>query len=268
MSGMPDGEIEKLVLELGALTTKQHLAAKDHGQKLELLLKTNMDEGIKQIYKIYKEALNDANTDDKGNYQGGYSAADPYEAVPWAIYNAVGSVYPNLIREQKDAALRQIFGILDGINYLIVQTVHTPGIKEPLLVADITLTNILYWPGLDESRHLVVDYDDFSDIRRNFIDDNGMFNEKINSDFVVAYSLLRSDFSDFAEQYLQVANPKFLERVLRAIVWMRFAPAINQQEIQDGKKRLEELLPESLHDKIEPLRLEGGWVDRTKFRGH
>lgn len=99
---------------------------------------------------------------------------------------------------------------------------------------------------------------------------NGLFiQEYVVSDFVVANSLLRSDFCSFGEDYLLFANKEFINRVVKGIVAFRFGTRWGDKvwwDAEEGTKRLKELLPESLHDRIEPLRLEADWADQSNFR--
>lgn len=145
---------------------------------------------------------------------------------------------------------------------------HTTGIIEPLLLADIGIARPLYWPGLEEAEMVLKKYSNFFDLQKELIEEDGLFNpRKVVSDFLMACSLLRSDFCDFGEDYAKTANSQFLERALRGIVWLRFGmkDGNTTEGIEKGNKRLRELLPKSLHERIEPLRQEGGWVDYKKF---
>lgn len=85
---------------------------------------------------------------------------------------------------------------------------------------------------------------------------DGLFDPaKVRSDFLVAYALIRKDFTHFGEDYVRAANPEFLQRVLKGIVALRFDKATEEQ-VDQGRKRLYELLPVSVHERIEPLRQE------------
>lgn len=120
-SDEPDKPIEELALEFGALVTKYDLASKDWREQLETLLRENPDQGIKHIREFYKKCVKDAYTSDEGEDRSGYPCGGPFEAMPRAICNAVGSVYPELTREQRDDALRQVvYGVLDGENKWII----------------------------------------------------------------------------------------------------------------------------------------------------
>lgn len=92
-----------------------------------------------------------------------------------------------------------------------------------------------------------------------------LIQKKVKSDFLVAYSLLRSDFCDFGEQYVGTANPLFLERTIKGIVALRFGVAKRQKDVDKGIERLKELLPGSIHYKIDPIRKEAGWADPNNF---
>ena len=263
-------DIEKLVEGIKDAFNAHHAAGLIHVEPFTQMLQDNPDKAIDSIFKVYNNALDDAYADDS---EKGISrvyieaiAGGPCEIIPRAVYNTVGAVYSYLERPQKDRALRNIFDILDGLNYRIVNEVHTPGIREPLLLSDIAVCRRLYWPGLHDEEKLWKDKDDFFEIHEDIIDENGLFKkEKVTSDFLVGYALLRSDFTPFGEDYARAANSAFLERVMKGIVALRFATAENEGEIEEGKKRLYKLLPKSLHDRIEPIRQEADWVDYKKF---
>jgi len=203
-----------------------------------------------------------------GNAQIDALAGGPHEGVTWPLYNAVGAAYPSFTRDQRDAALRQLLNIFDGINYAYVQgewgVGHTTGIHEPLLLADITLARPLYWPGLDEGKIKLQSHTSFDSFANTYLDENGSL-KGVNSAFVVSYSLLRSDFCSFGERYAAVANPAFLNQTMKGIVAMRFGRP-SKEDWEASAERLKKLLPASLHDRIEPLRQEADWTDYKKFR--
>jgi len=228
-------------------------------------LETHPDLAISKIYELYNQKEDDW----CDNALVRSLAGGPHEGITWPIYNAVGDVYPKLTRDQKDAALHAILSVLDGINYSIVNGArgvgHTTGIREPLLLADIGTVRAIYWPGLDEGKYLMSQHESFESLKAEIIEDNGLFNpKKVKSDFAVAYSLLRSDFCDYGVQYAGIANPGFLERTLQGIVGLRFG--FENADIVKGTKRLQELLPEPLHARIDELREKGGWADYNKFK--
>lgn len=264
-----------------------------YARGLENLIRKEPEKGIRNITVIYKEALDKAFEERHGDkFQRSYIEAlsgGPKEEIPRLIYNAVGSVYPELDREMKDLALKQLFTIFDRMRYDYVQY-QVAGIREPLLLSDIYITKRLYWPGLDEGKKILEEYEIFEDLRKDLIDEDGFFFHFgleedtrelfdswtpetkfrfVNSDFVVAYSILRSgecNKPDFGSKYIRIADPDFLNRVMKGIVGMRFANTQSDEEIVAGRKRLEELLPEPLHGRIDYLRKEGGWAEPDKFR--
>lgn len=182
-------------------------------------------------------------------------------------YNAIGAIYPMLSREQKDEALKTFLEKFDKINYYYTNHNHTPFIREPELLSDIGITRGFYWPGLHDEKHLWKDIKNFEEFKNKYIGEGGLFNpEKIKNDFLVAYALLRKDFTStsFGEDYLKIAHPEFLNRVLKGIVGLRFANA-SEKELGAKKRRLFELLPESVHDRIESLRQEADWANSEKF---
>jgi len=229
------------------------------------LMDNNPDKFIAKIVEVHDKAFKNAYADSAGK-----NRQDPFEAIPWAVYNAVGAVYPYWERAQKDNALAQLLCILDRLNYAYVNgewgVGHTTAIREPLLLSDIAIARPVYWPGLDEGKSLLSKYPSFFEFQKDLIDENGMFRRKgVYGDFVVAYSLLRSDFCDYGENYVKIAEPSFLERTLKGIVAIRFARSDSEDDAKEGVQQLKGLLPKSVHDRIEPLRKEAGWVDYTKF---
>lgn len=182
------------------------------------------------------------------------------------LYNTVGAIYPLLDRRQRDEVIRAHLSQFDRLNYLAVNSNHTPNIREPLLVADITIARPLYWPGLKDEKHLWEGKDSFADLEREIMTENGLFDPtKVRSDFLVAYALMRKDFTSFGEDYVKSANPEFLNRVMKGIVALRFANAIDDQ-VHNRRGRLYWLLPKSVHDKIESLRQEADWASAEQFR--
>lgn len=271
---MDEEGIEKIKKAVQRAFDTHEAAAFAHVSFLAEMLMDKPDKGIDLIVQTYNEGLNAAYTDDRGVNNRALVQAEcggPHEAVPWAVYNAVGAVYPYLNRKQKNRALGEIiFRILDTRNFAEVRgergAGHTPGIREPLLLSDIVIARPAYWPGLYDEQHLWKDAACFCDLQAEIMDEEGRFYPtRVNSDFVVAYALLRKDFTSFGEEYAQAANPAFLERVLKGIVAMRFARAKCEEDIERGTNRLKELLPEIVHDRIEPLRQEGDWVDYREF---
>ena len=263
--------IEKIKKAVQRAFDTHEAAAFAHVSFLAEMLMDDPDKGIDLIVKTYNKGLDDAYTDERGVNNRALVQAEcggPHEAVPWAVYNAVGAVYPYLSREQKNRALKEIiFGILDLRNYIEVNCVHTPGIREPLLLSDIYIARPLYWPGLHDEERLWKDKTCFCDFQAETMDEDGMFYPtRVKSDFLVAHALLRKDFTSFGEEYAKAANPAFLERVLKGIVAMRFGRAKNQNEVRKGTKRLKELLPKIVHDRIAEYKKQKDWVDWRDFK--
>ncbi len=257
---------EKLVNDLRKAFETYEAAALVHIEPLVQMLQDNPDKGINLIFKTYNRALNDAYTGDDGKNMRGFveaMAGGPYEGIPSALYDAVGTVYPYLERPQKNKALRQVLNCMDSLNYRYVQISHTPYVREPLLFSDIETVRWMYWPGLHDEEHLWKGKP-FYQVREEIIDENGMFRKNmVNSDYLVAYALLRTSTTGFGEDYVSVANPNFLDRVLKGIVAMRFAHSEDDADVEKGKSRLRELLPACVHSRLEEIRLERDWVDYT-----
>ena len=80
------------------------------------------------------------------------------------LYNAVGSIYPLLDRKQKDEVIKAHLNHFDRLNYLYVNINHTPNIREPLLLTDITLARPLYWPGLKDEEQICGGKESFAEL--------------------------------------------------------------------------------------------------------
>lgn len=188
-------------------------------------------------------------------------------------YRQIGVVYPKLNREQRDAVLEKILFYFDSARNDYGQRAMKK-IREPLLGEDIHILRWQYWPGLDgqEGDRFVKQYKTFDAVRAEIIDERGLFiPEKVESDYLVAATFLRSDMCGFGEDYVRVANAEFIDRMMQAEVANRFAKRrgqteeLSQEQIEKRITRLKVLLPKSLHDRIEPLRLQDNWVDWKKF---
>ncbi len=178
------------------------------------------------------------------------------------LYNAVGAIYPLLNRQQRDDAIRAHLSQLKFLNYVYVNLNHTPNIREPLLLADIISTERLFWPGLRDEEQIWDGKRSFEEIEKDVMTEYGLFDlTKVKSDFLVAYALMRKDLTSFGEEYVRAANPEFLNRVMKGIVTIGFANIEDNQKINKRKKKLKELLPESVHDRIDILIQESDWTN-------
>ena len=270
---MDNDDIDRIMASLGGAFAVHEASAAIHVEPLARLLQDNPDKAISQIVETYNLALDGAYTDEKeGNMRAFVEgvAGGPCETILWALYNSIGVVYPFLERPQRNKALGETLKILDKRNYMEVNGEtsigHTTGIREPLLLSDIAVVRRLYWPGLHDEDSLWKKHLTFSEFQNENMSSDGMFRkERVRSDFLVAYALLRSDFTSFGEDYAKIANSEFLERTLQGIVAMRFARLTEKNDIEKGLKRLKQLLPVSLHDRIDPLREKADWVDYKLF---
>ena len=279
--------------------------ADDSLDKFSQLIWENPKQALYNFEELYHKTLDKAYTNPKTGENNKWMVyaycGGPHEAIPSAFYNSVGAIYPFLDRETKNYALEKILKIFDYLRNDYVQISHTSYIREPLLLSDIQIVRGQYWPGLEgeEGERLIKKHKLFCDFKSEFIDGDGFFNKDIvNSDFIVAYSLLRSDFCDWGESYIQIVNSNFLERVVKGIVGMRFAHPVSIQnlsqeeiemineksndskfydnikdklkekieiEIFKRKNRLKELLPVNLHSEIEKNFNKQDWVDWKLF---
>jgi len=182
------------------------------------------------------------------------------------LYNAVGAIYPLLNRKQKNDAIKAHLKLFDGLNYLRTNTNHTPNIREPQLLADITIARSVYWPSLRNEEHLWKRRGNFARLQKDIMEENGLFDRtKVRSDFLVAYALMRNDFTNFGEDYIKIANPNFLNRVIKGIVSLRFSGDTTDKKIKEGENKLYKLLPRAVHHKIKPLIEEADWADPLQF---
>lgn len=268
--------IMRAVSEFEEDADKRHgMAALEHIVPLLGELMESPREGVRKAVSAYEEALDEAYTREGKNRRGLIQAVanGPFETIPRALYNTVGVAYPSFKREDKDYALGQLLSIMDKLNYADVNGSrgegHTPGIREPLLLSDIGITRPLYWPGMRKQERKIGECRDFSEFRDRFMTADGLFKSwEIESDFLMAYSVLRSDFSDFGEEYCEAAEESFLDRTVRGIVALRFAPrsidSVSEEEIEERRERLRFLLPSPLHPQIDEYR-DGQWASWEEF---
>jgi len=285
---------------------KHYFISEDVTEKFSQLLWENPKNALNNLFDFYDKTLDKAYIDSEGNNNRSFIEAEcggPHGAIPSAFYNSIGGIYPFLNRELKNYALGKIFGILDLIDFQSVQRSHTYYIKEPLLLSDISIASPLYWPGMDEGEYLIKKYNNlFCDFKSELINEEGFFKkDKVKSDFIVGYSLLRNDFCNWGEEYAEISDKNFLERVIQGIVGMRFAKYfklknLSEQEIEKinkeardpdfysrnqiklnnildvkiskGRLRLKELLPVSLHKKIEEKMVPKDWAEPFYFGFH
>lgn len=255
-----------------ALGKGRILFCKVFDQASELCVDARPCKGVLEIRKTYDRALDEAYTDERGVNMRSFieaTAGGPYERIPWTLYNTIGAVYPTWTREQRDLALSQILGILDGRNYAEVNgaygTGHTTGIREPLLLADIKVARGIYWPGLEEQMSLLNKFLTFEEFSEEILDLNGFDRSKVTSDFLLAYTLLRKpEWNDAYARFAKTFTPRFLERTITGIAAMNFFrgdPAIDEERL----KRMHELLPASIIPDLERAREKRDWVDYRKF---
>lgn len=225
---------------------------------LERLPKKTQQIGLKDFQRLI-----DAVRDKK--YKRVQGIGDDY--IPNSgLYNAVGAIYPLLNREQRDEALRAHLHQFDGLNYSAVNTNHTPFIREPLLLTDITITNRFYWPGFldEEAKWKGKSLKDLQE--EGILQENGLFNpEEVQNDFLFAYALMRTDHSDIAEDYAKIAHPDFLERTLKGISAMRFAKQGDKKKIEKRAKRLRKVLPKNVAEQVIAFKDEADWADPKNF---
>jgi len=216
----------------------------------------DIERGIGMLDRLQREAMRN----------GSSSLPFGHDPVPNTMaHNAIGCVYPSLNAEQRESALRSILRNFDGIRYDYVSGLHTPCIREPLLLADIWAVRPVYGPGLKDEEQLWADAD-FKEFAARTGINGGLFStERVRSDFLVAYAALRPDIGDFGDVYPHIAQGEFLRRVVRGIVVLRFAGVDDAAKIAAGHARLREILPASLHAMVQEEYDRGGFIDRKQF---
>ena len=231
--------------------SKQHTLANEVSEVFSQFVWENPQKALDELFNWYDNALNKAYTDKEGNnarYFVEAIAGGPHEAIPAALYNSVGAIYPFLDRKTKNTALHKILNILDGINSQYVQLSHTSYIREPLLLSDISTVRPIYWPGLDEGKRKINECKVFPDFKIKYMH-NGFFKkEMVDSDFIIAYSLLRNDLLEWGDAFVEVVNPSFLDRVLEGIITMCLT--LNYNVLGLTKEELNGVDQKKLHDKI------------------
>ena len=154
---------------LGGTFSRYQISASVYADRLASLMKEDPRKGVQSIFEIYNRMLDDAHTNEEGvNTRADLVlAGGPHEMFPRVVCNAVGAVYPYLPRELQDLALKEILEILDNERFTVVNGAegpgYTTGVREPLLLTDITIARSFYWPGLDEGRALL------KNIRKTFL---------------------------------------------------------------------------------------------------
>ncbi len=253
---------QEVVRGIETETDKHHLVALTDIEPFVHVLRKDPDRAIGMIFEKYHDSLEKAYG--KNEWITAI-AGGPYEAIPIELWNAVGSVYPLLNRNQKNHALRQVLGVLDKENYFCSQG-QVEGIREPQLVSDICVTRRLYWPGLSEGKSLIEKYNTFSSLKKAVIDESGMFDrDAVSSDFLVAVALLHPEICDFGEDYVLVANPIFLNRTLGAITAKFFAGVTDPQKIEKSYANVKKWTPKSVHDRINAFVERRDWANPKDF---
>ncbi len=257
-------DISKILFELELSCFRHEIAATEHVDSFASLIKDNPIRAIRQIKEVYDKSLNQAYTDPKTGKNARFfveaMAGGPLEIIPRKIYNAIGAAYPLFDRATKDAALHGILSILDYRNYQEVQMSHTNGIREPLLLSDIVVVRGLYWPGLESEAAVIKRYTYFHELWAEISDGSHFNPRQVESDFLFAYALLRSGICSWGEEFVEVAEPRFLDRAIKSIVAIWFHKG------KHTKKEIREIMPESTHQKIDQFIKERDWADWEKFK--
>jgi len=213
---------------------------------LERLSPSEREEGLSNWEELFQQV-------GKGDPERVQGIGDDFLPDTYS-YNAIGAIYPLLNVEDRKKVTGKFINRFDGINYNYVQNNHTSYIREPLLLADILLGRWIYFPGLFDEEKLWEGKESFSELEKEIIDENGLFKvDKVNSDFLVAYALMRTDITPFGEDYIKAANPKFLDRVIEGVANLGFNNLTQKEEIETKRKTFYGILPKSIHEKFEKI---------------
>ncbi len=263
-----DGLIDQFYKHIAA----HDIAIMEHVEPFAQKFMDRPDEAISDIVAVYDRALDQAYTQNDGhNYRGFVQAmcGGPAEGIPSAVYNAVGAVYPYLGRSQRDKALRSIMSILDNINSLYIQVSHTPNIREPLLLGDILALRAHYFPGVDTECRKFEKMQSFFDCQNDLMDGRGLFRPKmVKSDFLMAVSLLHSDFSEWGEQYAKSAHQGFLDRVCTGLAAFFIGFGGDEERVARQTNNCKKGLPVCLHERIDAAIARHDWVVPQDFEPH
>jgi hypothetical protein len=176
------------------------------------------------------------------------------------LYNALGAIYPQLSREDRKLALCAYLAQMDSVNTRYVNTSHTPFIREPLVLANISIERGIYWPGLNDQKRLW-ENKSFDEFREDTMDSNGLFKtEVVQSDFLVAYAILRGDCTNFGEEFRRAAHPQFLDRVYKGIAAIVFAHADNRSKLIERRRKMKGLLPTESFNAVDRHRIKKDWI--------
>ena len=183
------------------------------------------------------------------------------------LYNALGAIYPYLSIEFKNKALRAYLSQLDKVNYYYTQLNHTSKIRDPITLSDILTVRYFYFPGLDEGKEIFRKSSDFNSFREGYMTNDGLFEkDKIDSDFLVAYSAIRTDTSPFSSEYIKACHPGFLKRVVKGIVNILLSYGKEEEQWKKNYKSLKQILPKALHPSIQVNYEQKDWPNAALFR--
>lgn len=234
-----------------------------------------MDSGLIEILgeagiqeKVDKSVLEQALKQKKEiiSYVNGMS--DKKNRYDHRLYNTLGAIYPSLTRAEKDEALGALLHLLDNMTNNVAQ-VYSSYIREPLLLADLRLVRNEYWPGIDEGKKIIKKHDDnYLSIRQEILAENRLFrNEKVSSDFCVAYALLRSDTSSNGQAFCGALEPSFMIRAVNGIVNLHFGfDKMTHNEQVENYAHLKKIMPNTACNLIDEFYKEANWFKEPKSK--
>ncbi len=250
---------------------KESIAIAEHVLQFEQRMAHDPAKAIPDFRRVLETALDDI-YDPPDQRKIPFSLmGGPHEAAPLAMINAVGTVYPFLERRQKDAALSQVLGFLDGQNYFYVQSLYTCSVRDPALLSDIVVARRLYWPGYDENTvrwqyhtespaKSPKDAQSYYEIHEAVLDGNGLFRKgTVASDFIAACALLDKRTNPFSKEYAEAAHPGFLRRTANGAT-ARYLSFTTPNERDHNRASLKRDFPESTHRMIDEAERAVDWV--------
>ncbi len=255
--------VTDMMEKLDKVIKREDDVGKFYTEILSRELRKDPTKGAEAIDILFHEMENETF---QGNAQARILAGGLPEFVSWPFYNAIGVVYEHVDRKQKNPILRRVLNIFDHMNYAEVNggrgVGHTTGIRSSELLSDVCIFEPLYWPGLYEGREIIKKNNaDYKPVVEQVLDTYGLIQQdNVRSDFLVTYALLRNDFWGHSEKFMELVEPKYLDRVINAMTGIRVANTTKKDEIQEGRSRLFELLPKATHPKIDESIAKRDWV--------
>jgi len=183
-------------------------------------------------------------------------AGGPNQDWSGPLLGLVGTVYPDLTKEEWVVALRKVLDFLDRQNYINAQD-HVREIQEPLLIGDIILNRPLYWPGFEPESNFLRRHNQVASFRKAV--------EKREEDFWLAFATIRVKYASLpVRQWFYRRFPSLVARTIEAagaIICknMRYAEEKGEDPEEELQRQLAKYDPDT-HPAILEAVAKQGWV--------